>query len=364
MSRSFLSIAGVLFAAMLSSFAADSAIRWTDQYVEVQNTSLSKTNLTQADWQRLLTVRSHQGDLIADVTLPPMAGTYELTNGALRFRPRFPLEPGITYRAIYRTPGALALSATHRIEAKPLTPTTVVQAIYPSVETLPENLLKFYVYFSASMSGGHIYEHITLRDASGKPVELPFLEIDEELWNPDMTRLTLFLDPGRIKRGVKPLVDIGPSFEAGKSYTLTISTNWLDATGAKLKTGFEKKFAVSEADRDPPDPAKWKVHLPQKGMPLTIELQEPLDHAIMVRTLYVIDSKGGRIPGKSDLIFSDKCWAFTPDAPWKKGAYQVMVPTLIEDLAGNNIGKPFDVDLAQGERRLTNEYVRLPFRIE
>ena len=32
-------------------------------------------------------------------------------------------------------------------------------------------------------------------------IELPFLEIDEELWDPAMMRLTLFIDPGRIKRG-------------------------------------------------------------------------------------------------------------------------------------------------------------------
>ncbi len=50
------------------------------------------------------------------------------------------------------------------------------------------------------MSRGDSYRHIQLRDAKGKAVELPFLELGEELWNPDMTRLTLFIDPGRVKR--------------------------------------------------------------------------------------------------------------------------------------------------------------------
>ena len=67
------------------------------------------------------------------------------------------------------------------------------------------------------MSRGHIYDHIRLLDAQGAPVELPFLEIDEELWNAEMTRLTLFIDPGRIKRGVKPLEEIGPSLVAGQT---------------------------------------------------------------------------------------------------------------------------------------------------
>jgi len=34
------------------------------------------------------------------------------------------------------------------------------------------------------MQRGHIYDYIHLRNEAGQNVELPFLEIDEELWNP------------------------------------------------------------------------------------------------------------------------------------------------------------------------------------
>src|SRR5207237_5315237 len=135
---------------------------------------------------------------------------------------------------------------------------TVVTRVYPSANVLPENLLKFYLYFSAPMRRGHIYEHIRLLDHAGKPVELPFLEIDEELWNPDMTRLTLFIDPGRITRGVQPLEEVGPALEEGKRFTLAIDSNWLDVNGVPLKSGFEKHFKVGPADRDTPEPAKWE----------------------------------------------------------------------------------------------------------
>ena len=38
--------------------------------------------------------------------------------------------------------------------------------------------------------------------------------------------------------------------------------------------------------------------------------------------------------------------------------------TTIEDLAGNNIGKSFEVDLFEGvQRRLTNSTVKLPFEV-
>ena len=80
---------------------------------------------------------------------------------------------------------------------------------------LPENLLKFYVHFSAPMSRGNIYDYIRLLNADGKQVELPFLEIDEELWDDSLTRLTLFIDPGRIKRGVLPLEECWTSTRSG-----------------------------------------------------------------------------------------------------------------------------------------------------
>jgi len=86
------------------------------------------------------------------------------------------------------------------------------------------------------------FEHIHLRDEAGQPVELPFLEIDEELWNPDMTRLTLFIDPGRIKRGVKPLEEIGPALEESKRYTLEIDAAWHDSAGLPLRESFLKPF--------------------------------------------------------------------------------------------------------------------------
>ena len=92
------------------------------------------------------------------------------------------------------------------------------------------------------MQRGNIYEHIHLCDSNGKPIELPFLEIDEELWDTTMTRLTLFIDPGRIKRGVLPLEEIGPSLEAGKRYTLVINREWKDGVGNRLKEEFQKKF--------------------------------------------------------------------------------------------------------------------------
>ncbi|MCH7864908.1 MAG: hypothetical protein IIC56_06820, partial [Proteobacteria bacterium] len=101
--------------------------------------------------------------------------------------------------------------------------------VYPSADVLPENLLKFYLHFSAPMSRGDSYQHIRLVRQNGSVVDLPFLELDQELWDRRQTRLTLLFDPGRIKRGLKPHEEVGPALKPGRRYTLEIDAHWLNA---------------------------------------------------------------------------------------------------------------------------------------
>jgi hypothetical protein len=299
-----------------------------------------------------------------------MLGTYELDGRVGRFRPSFPLEAGVRYEAelwLERKSGMrdVILTANYVPPPRPSVPSTVVSRVYPSANELPENLLKFYVRFSAPMSRGGVYRHIRLVDDAGREVDLPFLELDEELWDPGMTRLTLFIDPGRIKRGVKPLEEIGPALEAGKRYTLVIGRGLVDAAGRTLGAEFRKSFAVGPPDREPPDPAKWKVTPPAASArgPLTIEFTDPMDHALAERLIRV--TIGGRaVAGDVSLGEGERRWTFTPSEPWRAGQYEIVVQATIEDLAGNNIGKPFEVDLETGaEGRPEMRAVRLPVEV-
>ena len=202
-----------------------------------------------------------------------MLGSYRVEDGLVRFRPRFPLERGLTYEAVFdpsklpgagdRTPDAPPIVAPLTLEAPSNVATTSLVRVDPAVATLPENLLKFYLTFSAPMSRGQAYDRVHLLDASGKAIDFPFLELGEELWDPSGTRLTLLFDPGRIKTGLKPREEAGPALEAGKSYTLVVDEAWPDAQGRPLLRGIRKPFRVGPADHTSPDPASWTIRAPK-----------------------------------------------------------------------------------------------------
>ena len=324
-------------------------------------------------WDRWLAIYVEHGDWSATIGLPPVHGTCRLESGTLRFEPRFPLEPGLNYRAVFhpaRLPGETKppaeLTSVFKVPPRRTAATTVVSRVYPSAGVLPENLLKFYIHFSAPMSRGRIYEHIHLRDAAGKEIELPFLEIDEELWDSGMTRLTLFIDPGRIKRGVRPLEEVGPALEAGKRFILEIDREWHDAAGSLLREPFRKSFEVGRADREPPDPARWKIQSPRGATRdgLAVTFSEPMDHALAQRLIRVVNGAGKTLAGAAVLSEEERRWTFTPASPWRAGPHQLWVQTTIEDLAGNNIGKPFEVDLLEPiQQHLDRSSVKLPFEI-
>lgn len=370
-------IAGVLLS--VSTGAGEIQVRWNKGAAEVSGVeagaleALAGADWSQNNWRRLFPVYAEPpGALTALVGLPPMAGQYEIRGGRIVFTPEFPLEPGLAYRAVFRSehlPGesgsGVTVSAAKRIPIPELERSTEVSAIYPSTNELPENLLKFYVHFSAPMSGGGIYDYITLRDEAGKAIELPFLELAQELWNPEMTRLTLFIDPGRIKRGVRPLEEIGPALEAGGRYSLEISGEWLDARGAALKGAFVKHFSVTKPDREAIDPERWEITAPPAGGrgALRIRFPGPLDHALARRLIWV-ERAGKRVPGKVSIAEGERVWTFTPDAPWVPGGFALAVQKRLEDLAGNKVGRRFEVDLFETiEKEWVAAVVRLPLDI-
>ncbi len=314
-------------------------------------------------WKTMLRVAVGKEDAPPPPDRTPMAGTYQVDGSTLRFRPRYALEPGLTYWATFdpskltrRAPAGLTLSpltAKLRLEEAAPSARTRVVRVDPETDSVPENLLKFYLTFSGPMSRGQAYDHVRLLDASGKPIDMPFLELGEELWDPTETRLTLLIDPGRIKTGLRPRVEEGTVLKAGEPVTIVVDTKWLDAQGQPLENEVRKTYRVGPPDPKSPDPASWKIQPPRGGTrgPLTLAFPEPLDRALLERLIAVQDEKGQAIAGTVRVVEHQTRWQFEPAQPWSAGRYRVVIGTELEDLAGNSIERPFEVDLFQVERR-------------
>jgi hypothetical protein len=331
--------------------------------------NLARLNWEPEQWKALFAVYV---DATA-TTNPAMLGSYHLDKNVIHFAPRFPLEPGVTYRAVFRPSKLPDHAAIEEEVAETFTrpkmrpaAVTVVQQVYPSGRVLPENHLRFYIRFSAPMSRGEAYKHLQLLDASGKPVPFPFLELDEELWDPQCRRFTLLFHPGRVKKGLKPREEMGPVLEEGKSYTLVVDKGWPDANGNPLKESFRKSFRAGPAQEQLVDPKTWKIEAPTAGTakPVAVRFPKPLDHALLERLLWVTDVDGKKIEGTGTTTDEETCWRFTPANTWKPGTYRVVADTMLEDSTGNSIARQFEVDVFRPiPRSVTSDTVKLPFQV-
>ena len=336
--------------------------------------NLTAALLDASQWRALFAIHVQKASEDQATDTPPLLGSYRVEHGTVRFTPRFPLTPGIRYRAVFcpgKLPGREKQAKQQPIVAeiliaKPAKEPTVVNHVYPSGAQLAENHLRFYIHFSAPMRQGEAYEHLHLLDSSGKPIDHPFLELDEELWDPQGKRFTLLFHPGRIKKGLKPREELGPILEKGKTYTLLIDQQWSDADGRPLRELYRKRFTVGAALEQTVDPKTWKLQCPSAGStePLTLTFPIPLDHALLERMIWVTDPQDGKVPGKVAVTEQETHWQLTPERPWQAGNYHVVIDTRLEDPAGNSIRRPFEVDVFRRvERQIEVETIGLPFRI-
>lgn len=308
--------------------------------------------------------------------------SYVREKGQLVFAPKYPFLENteyyarFDYNAIVHTPVFVEQPNMQFVEeytfviSSDKTPVTFVEEVYPTTDQVPRNLLKFYVQFSGSMTEGEMLNNVRVLDENGKVVEHAFLEIPQELWDGKRERLTILFDPGRIKRGMELLDEVGAPFEIGKSYSLQIDQDWKDGQDRTLTQNFEKEFTVIDDDRSKPDEQSWELVIPKKGTKDRIEIhfKESLDFALLQRAITIWSSKNREIIGLVELEQNETGWTFKPDKTWDKGSYSIKIESILEDLAGNNLISVFDVDLENEEekvdRKKTPDYVELHFKID
>ena len=323
-------------------------------YIEYVGLSASESDALEGarystqQWSEVLHVSVNDGQSIQVV------GRYEVIDDTVRFTPIFPFDPGRTYNVSFnpaRVPGASStqfvppISTTVSLPRPTARPSTVVAHVYPSGDVIPENQLRMYIEFSAPMGRRSGIEYVALLDERGQEVEGPFLPLDYEFWNGDRTRFTVFFDPGRVKNGILPNKQMGRALKVGKSYTLLVRAEWQDANGLPLKESFRRTFRVGPPDTRPLDTAQWRIEPPKAGAQsaLVVTFPEPVDHGLLFRALGVRRS-GAVVDGDVTVGANETQWSFTPHAPWQAGNYDLLALSILEDRAGNQIGRAFEVD--------------------
>ena len=324
-------------------------------HVKVSGLSSNELNTLRASpppaevWLALLSVRVAG----ADAAQPAVTGAYMVGPDDVTFTPRFPFDAGRSYDVAFdpsKLPAprrdavvraSLALPKIERL------PSVVVARVLPTSEVIPENLLRMYIEFSKPMGRASGLPFVHLLDDRGVEVREPFLPLDVEFWNPEYTRFTLFFDPGRVKRGILPNEQMGRALVVGRRYTVVVDAAWRDAQGAPLKSEYRQQFTVGPADNHPIALKSWRITAPRGGGrdPLIVSFPDPLDHGLLSRALGVARAAGGVVTGSVRIDPGETRWNFTPDADWSAGAYELVVLGVLEDVAGNQIDKPFEVDM-------------------
>ena len=338
--------------------------------------ALSRANLSEREWQDILTVTVGfgPGQPPPDpANRLPMAGDYRVDGPVVRFTPMFGFDSGRGFGVSFdpaKIPGADSADAWRRtrlsqiigISPEAKTATTTVKQVYPSGAELPANMLRFYIEFSAPMGRGEALPHIRLVDDAGKDVVDPFLPVEAEFWSSDRTRFTLFFDPGRVKRGIKPNRDMGRALVPGRKYALVIDENWRDGREQPLASGHRHEFTVSPAIEKALNQKDWTITTPRIGSrdPVTVTFPWALDHGLLQRSLGVMRGPAD-LPGEIAVSDAETRWTFTPRDPWTSGDYSVIALTLLEDPAGNRLGRAFEVTVPTTD---AHPSVRVPFTVK
>ncbi|MEL7312591.1 MAG: hypothetical protein AAFN07_13850 [Pseudomonadota bacterium] len=229
----------------------------------------------------------------------------------------------------------------------------VVDEVYPTATVLPKNLLRFYVYFNREMDRESSRDQITIRTESGDVLDGLLLPSRFELWSENARRLTLILDPGRVKTGLSNGQSLDAGFEVGARFTLVIGKGLASIDGCRLSSDFEHEFLITKPDTEIPDPHAWVLTIPSVGSrdPLTVSLRKPLDHLSLAYRIRVQTDAGHVVSGAIALGAHDEQWRFTPTSPWTESAYRLVVDPELEDLAGNRPTGLFDDPSGDSRRR-------------
>jgi hypothetical protein len=328
-------LAALITASMSISLALADGLTLPKEAGEPISLVLAETSHHLAEPSDLLAV--YVGALPCCEDRNPIAGRYAREDNTLSFVPAFGFEDGQSYVARMRTDQGDEY-VTFSLPGDDDNVPAFVTQVFPSEDTLPENVLRFYLHFSTPMQPHVAFDFIKLRNANGDVDEAAFMRFKQELWNEDRTRLTVLVDPGRIKRNVATNVELGPALLEGQMYTLAVDAGWLSADGRSTLPGFTKTFRVGAPLRELPSVEHWEYTRPCVGTQgsLYVTFDRPFDRHLMAQKIRVTDNEGQGIEGAFIVGSGERSLIFTPDIAWSGETIQILVDPTLEDVAANN----------------------------
>jgi hypothetical protein len=215
--------------------------------------------------------------------------------------------------------------------------------ISPQSTVLPANTLRFYIHFPKPGEAHFDRDHLWLLNEQEQVVRDPFLVLSQELWSVDGRRLTVLMEPGRIKRGLGADPAHYPALVVGRAYSLVVT-----ALGQTVRHTFRVSDPVLEAIEE----ARWHLVSPTVGYldPAVVHFDRVMDAALCEDEIEVLTPSGEVVQTRVSLSPDGTATRLFPSHPWSAGEHSLVVSERFEDVCGNRLGEALDHDLGAGGR--------------
>ena len=225
-------------------------------------------------------------------------------------------------------------------DADPILPEAPIR-ISPQAEELPANTLRFYIHFPRSGEAHFDRDRLWLLNEEEQVVRDAFLVLPQELWSADGHRLTVLMEPGRIKRGLGTDPSHEPALVVGRTYSLVVT-----AFGQMARHTFRVNDPVLEAV----DETRWRLVAPTVGSldPAVVHFDRVMDDALCEDEIRVLSPSGEVVQKRVSLAPDGTVARLIPSHPWGYGEHRLVVSERLEDVCGNRLDEALDHDLGAG----------------
>jgi hypothetical protein len=226
-----------------------------------------------------------------------------------------------------------------RIQIFPETPIR----ISPQAKVLPANTLRFYLHFPRPAEAHFDRDQLWLLNEEEQVVRDPFLVLSQELWSPDGLRLTVLMEPGRIKRGLGADPAHAPALVVGRAYSLVVT-----ALGQTARHSFRVSDPVLEALNE----TYWHLVSPTVGSldPAVVHFDRVMDASLCEDEIGVLIRSGDVVQARVSLAPDGTTAQLIPSYPWRAEEHRLIVSERLEDVCGNRLGEALEHDLRTGGR--------------